>query len=85
MKEHLIMDDTANPTSGNIQDCFPEKKIKIQSYHIKMTKLLENRHFAYVKRKAQISFAVTAKWISAFVFATCSTILLLSKSKISSL
>ena len=31
---------------------------------------LENRLFAYAKTKAQISFAVTAKQISAFVFAT---------------
>ena len=30
----------------------------------------ENRIFAYAKTKAQISFAVTAKLISAFVFAT---------------
>ena len=32
--------------------------------------LWENRLFAYAKTKAQISFAVTAKLISAFVFAT---------------
>ena len=30
----------------------------------------ENQQFAYAKTKAQISFAVTAKLISAFVFAT---------------
>ena len=30
----------------------------------------ENRSFAYAKTKTQISFAVTAKLISAFVFAT---------------
>ena len=30
----------------------------------------ENQHFAYAKTKALISFAVTAKLISAFVFAT---------------
>ena len=30
----------------------------------------ENQRFAYAKTKAQISFAVTAKLISAFVFAT---------------
>ena len=30
----------------------------------------ENRIFAYAKRKTQISFAVTAKLISVFVFAT---------------
>ena len=30
----------------------------------------ENQHSAYAKTKAQISFAVTAKLISAFVFAT---------------
>ena len=32
--------------------------------------LVENRLFAYAKTKTQISFAVTAKLISAFVFAT---------------
>ena len=31
--------------------------------------LLKNRIFAYAKTKTQISFAVTAKLISAFVFA----------------
>ena len=31
---------------------------------------MRNQHFAYVKTKAQISFAVTAKLIRAFVFAT---------------
>ena len=30
----------------------------------------ENGNFAYAKTKTQISFAVTAKLISAFVFAT---------------
>ena len=30
----------------------------------------ENQHFAYAKTKTQISFAVTAKLISAFVFPT---------------
>ena len=30
----------------------------------------ENQQFAYVKTNAQISFAVTAKLISAFIFAT---------------
>ena len=30
----------------------------------------ENRIFAYVKTKTQISFAVTGKLISVFVFAT---------------
>ena len=30
----------------------------------------ENQHFAYAKTKTQISFAVTAKLISAFVFAS---------------
>ena len=29
----------------------------------------ENQHFEYAKTKAQISFAVTAKLISAFIFA----------------
>ena len=31
---------------------------------------LENQRFAYAKTKTQIRFAVTAKLISAFVFAT---------------
>ena len=31
---------------------------------------MKNRLFAYAKTKTQISFAVTAKLISAFVFAT---------------
>ena len=31
---------------------------------------MRKRDFAYAKTKAQISFAVTAKLISAFVFAT---------------
>ena len=30
----------------------------------------ENQQFAYAKTNAQISFAVTAKLISAFIFAT---------------
>ena len=42
--------------------------------------------FAYAKTKTQISFAVTAKLISVFVFRyTDSTIPLLPKSEISSL
>ena len=46
----------------------------------------EKRIFAYAKTKAQISFAVTAKLISAFVFAiTESTIPLLPISEISNL
>ena len=32
--------------------------------------ICENQHFTYAKTKTQISFAVTAKLISAFVFAT---------------
>ena len=35
-----------------------------------MSRLMRNQHSAYAKTKAQISFAVTAKLISAFVFAT---------------
>ena len=36
---------------------------------VKMSRAWENRIFAYAKTKTQISFAVTAKLISAFVFA----------------
>ena len=35
-----------------------------------MSSVMRNQHFAYAKTKVQISFAVTAKLISAFVFAT---------------
>ena len=34
-----------------------------------MSRILRKRLFAYAKTKTQISFAVTAKLISAFVFA----------------
>ena len=36
----------------------------------KWSMIRENQIFAYAKTKAQISFSVTAKLISAFVFAT---------------
>ena len=40
-------------------------------YHTnKMSLVMRKRAFAYAKTKTQISFAVTAKLISAFVFAT---------------
>ena len=39
-------------------------------HYLKRAATRENRIFAYAKTKAQISFAVTAKLISAFVFAT---------------
>ena len=45
-----------------------------------LSRIVRKRDFAYAKTKAQISFAVTAKLISAFVFA----ISLLLKSEISS-
>ena len=35
-----------------------------------MTRVVRNRLFAYAKTKTQISFVVTAKLISAFIFAT---------------
>ena len=38
-------------------------------WDVKSAASQENRIFAYAKTKAQISFAVTAKLISAFVFA----------------
>ena len=50
-----------------------------------MSPVMRSRLFAYVKTKMQISFTVTAKLISAFVFYTDSTIPLLSESEISSL
>ena len=45
----------------------------------------ENLLYEFAKTKTKISCAVTAKLISAFVFAICSAIHLLSKSKISHL
>ena len=38
--------------------------------HCYMSRVVRNRFFAYAKTKTQISFAETAKLISAFVFAT---------------
>ena len=35
-----------------------------------LSRVVRKPHFAYAKTKTQISFAVTAKLISAFVFAT---------------
>ena len=35
-----------------------------------MSGIIRNQHFAYAKRKAMISFLITAKLISAFVFVT---------------
>ena len=45
---------------------------KVQMPTLKCLAMLmfENLLFAYAKTKTQISFAVTAKLISAFVFAT---------------
>ena len=43
-------------------------KLYLVVYH--MSLVMRNRIFAYAKTKTQISFAVTAKLISAFVFAT---------------
>ena len=42
--------------------------LSYNQYH--MSRNVRNRIFAYAKTKTQISFAVTAKLISAFVFAT---------------
>ena len=48
-----------------------------------MSRAMRKPAFAYAKTKTQISFAVTAKLISAFVFRYIdSTIPLLSKSEI---
>ena len=60
---------------------------KIINLYADMSRVMRKPNFAYAKTKTQISFAVTAKLISAFVFATYidSTITLLSKSEISSL
>ena len=46
------------------------KEVKSQVKHNNMSRVMRNQHFAYAKTKTQISFAVTAKLISAFVFAT---------------
>ena len=42
---------------------------EIVKKEIKLATSCENQIFAYAKTKAQISFAVTAKLINAFVFA----------------
>ena len=51
------------------------EKTSFPGHSANLTELNEPRHektgfFAYAKTKTQISFAVTAKLISAFVFAT---------------
>ena len=46
------------------------RESKTDQHVLKWASLWENRLFAYSKTKTQISFAVTAKLISAFVFAT---------------
>ena len=52
----------------NIQTCSMSDMLHLMSKKSAATR--ENQIFAYVKTKMQISFAVTAKLISAFVFAT---------------
>ena len=61
--------------------------LKIINLYADMSHVMRKPNFTYAKTKKQINFAVTAKLISAFVFATYidSTIPLLSKSEISSL
>ena len=46
------------------------KEFRLPSVKLTFEPLCENQHFAYAKTKTQISFAVTPKLISAFVFAT---------------
>ena len=55
---------------ANQRLCFHVCKNQVFSAYIKWTSLWENRLFAYAKTKTQISFAVTVKLISVFVFAT---------------
>ena len=64
--------------SFSIRDYFlakPSLALRLVSLLRPLQKICEprhdkNQHFAYAKTKTQISFAVTAKLISAFVFAT---------------
>ena len=49
---------------------FSDEILLFSGIHVKLYLTWENQQFAYAKTKAQISFAVTAKLISAFVFAT---------------
>ena len=48
-------------------NCIP---VSYESRHEKTSVLHMRKQFAYAKTKTQISFAVTAKLISTFVFAT---------------
>ena len=45
-------------------------RLRIWMQHWYMSRIVRKPDFAYAKTKAQTSFAVTAKLISAFVFAT---------------
>ena len=58
-------------------NCAKEEKVRLCLYMSCIMR--ENRLFAYAKTKTQISCAVTAQLISAFVFATW-----ISKSEFSS-
>ena len=76
--------------SATNQAIQPQKMVrglKVEGlYYVYEPRYEKTRFFAYAKTKTQISFAVTAKLISGFVFRYIdSTTPLLSKSKISSL
>ena len=75
----LIWSYTKIKDAHNTEDLFVMGSVKWASKW-------EKRIFAYAKTKTQISFAVTAKLISAFVFDTgiVQSLDLLAKSKISS-
>ena len=52
---------------GQFFDCLAAEK---KTLEVNMSRAMRKPDSAYAKTKAQISFAVTAKLISAFVFAT---------------
>ena len=63
---NLCIKQVYSKTIGKRAAVFVSKKI-LNRYEPRREK---NRLFAYAKTKTQISFAITAKLISAFVFAT---------------
>ena len=58
--------DVVNQFKSNVVNNY--RKLQ-KGKHFKMSLVMRKRIFAYAKTKTQISFAVTAKLISAFVFA----------------
>ena len=59
-----------NIINGRLRECHNKIMQPIPSTHRNLSQVMRKPTFSYAKTKTQISFAVTAKLVSAFVFAT---------------